>query len=447
VIRHPTFSFFSFFSFFIPFMISMPSWSNYKETWAEEKSKVRTKTSHSFCVQDPALHKIVGEKSERLVRLASVSKVFTSYWALTALGPYHQFSTTFSYDSQSKNLLIFGSRDPFFSVSSILWAIAQLNQQGITEVNDIQFNADFKLFLEFESPKERHSTIGIEGGITPARTKDGLLKAFQTDKWSSYIQHSYNKLLQQTAGLIQLPQSLSMKARSVTFRPVLKTIPSVNVTVLSQPLYKYLKEINIFSLNYPSDELFNLLGGPVPAKHFFAKELNFDKTDLQMFSGSGLPLGKGRRRLENIGTCMAFLKVVQLLENKLQKVDKTLPEVMLVGGVDTEGTLRGVYSLESLSGAVIAKTGTTNTAITLGGKLSTQQGPAYFGLFFEVLSPAFRAKARQVRDDMVEAIMEDLQGKVPVNYTKQSFLPFTIASANSNGNANPLPPETPGALE
>lgn len=416
------------------FFSSLNGLADYKKTWDEEKIKVRTKMGHSFCIQDPSAQRIIGDKSQRLVRLASVSKVFTSYWALMTLGPHHQFSTTFSYDPNSQNLFIHGSKDPFFSASSILWAIAQLNQQGVTEINEIQFNADFKLYLEFESPSERHSTIGIHGGITPTRTIDGLKKAFQTEYWSPYLHHTYKKILDQTSSIIQLPSKLSMKVKSVNFQPGLKKQGSMNLSVLSQPLYKYIKEINIFSLNYPSDELFHIMGGPVHAKRFFEKDLSFKKSDLQMFTGSGLPLGKGRHRLENIGTCLAFLQVVQLLEGKLQKVDKTLPEVMLVGGIDTEGTLRGVYSLESLSGAVIAKTGTTNTAITLGGKLSTQSGSAYFGIFFQVHSPAYRAKARYVRDEMVESMMEDLQGKIPVQYTKQAFLPFDFSQGVKNNS-------------
>ena len=72
---------------------------------------------------------IQGVNIDSPVRLASVSKVITSFWALSSLGPHYQFETHLSYSAKTRHLHISGSSDPFMGQQSLFFLASELDRR------------------------------------------------------------------------------------------------------------------------------------------------------------------------------------------------------------------------------------------------------------------------------------------------------------------------------
>ncbi len=385
-------------------------------------------TEHSFCYSDSSNNEIQGTNVDEKVRLASVSKLVTSLWAISVYGPMYRFQTIFYYDSTKKSLHIEGSRDPFMGRRRMQMIISELNNRGIFELDTITFSKNFTFYPDIEESWAHSTTIAAEGPISKNQITEDLMAFFNTNKWSTNAWKFYKGNSSDAAEWgVPMRSQISMSTKQVEFASTTPDLKNAIAYVSSSPpLYRYLKEMNKYSLNYPADEIFRGLGGKKHFVNFWQNYLKFDINKIQMTTGSGLPYFDGDTRLDNWITCRATLEVVGALEAAIQKrsadqgVSLKLSDVILVGGVDP-GTLGATYRSENIRGSVLAKTGTLNTAVTLAGLLETKKGEVYFGIFFQPPSSAYINSLRRLRDKWVVNLIRGFGGSAPESYKPRSF--------------------------
>jgi serine-type D-Ala-D-Ala carboxypeptidase/endopeptidase (penicillin-binding protein 4) len=388
--------------------------------------------NHSLCyAKEPtegADLKVEGYNVNGRVRMASVSKLITSYWAIKQLGPDYKYRTKFYFDPATKELHIEGARDPFFGRRTIYYIVSELNRVGISEISKLTFDEAFTFFPSVEDKSMRYTSIGVAGGVTKESVQAGLEFVLNTSRWEKihFTRYKEVKGLAAKKGLT-FTESPQLATLTVQFQSRSEFVPRAHFQVYeysSVSIRDYLKQMNNYSLNYTADEIFRTLGGTKRFAEFMYDDLRITNKELYMQTGSGLPDSFHGERVDNHSDCATLMKVVHEM-SKYMRTSKLgdLKDIMMVAGVDA-GTLGKFYEEPSLRGAVVAKTGTLSTAITLNGYASTQSGRIYFGLNWQIGDESSSAKARTYRDQVVAELVKDFGGAKALKYTPREFAPF-----------------------
>src|SRR5690606_4384572 len=77
------------------------------------------------------------------------------------------------------------------------------------------------------------------------------------------------------------------------------------ITFKSSPLFRHLKEMNIYSNNFMAQKLYDFLGGPEEFSSYLNKKFKTTKKEAYFYTGSGLG--------ENYTTCSLTLKMLNSL--------------------------------------------------------------------------------------------------------------------------------------
>ena len=90
-----------------------------------------------------------------------------------------------------------------------------------------------------------------------------------------------------------------------------------------------------------------------------------------------------------------------------------------------QGTATALYNNDKTFDAVIAKTGTVNPAVALGGVASTQKGLVFFMFNMRTRGTAqtWNQGRSQIRKKLIE-LMDEFDGKVPFNAKSFAFVSF-----------------------
>ncbi|MEY4616166.1 MAG: hypothetical protein RJB66_1126 [Pseudomonadota bacterium] len=395
---------------------------------------------HSACYLDPGANQedIKGVNIDHQVRLASVTKLLTSYWVVSRLGPKYQFKTQFIWDPTTAELMIKGSKDPFFGRRRLLLLISDLNKIGIRQINKVYFDKGFRYFQGVENPSNYHTEITQHGGVSREVIAKQLMHLMNTRNWNNEDRTQFASF-QKTAevlGVKVLPfKEQDLKVLEVNFvdNDPLEGRAGVEVFESHSPaVMNYLKILNIHSMNYPADELFYLFGGRQSFSNFLVQKLNLNETDARLFTGSGLPFRQSGDRSDTTTSCEIMIKALLGMKQELAKYKLDLPDIMMIGGID-HGTLNGVYKQAPLKGAVVAKTGTLANALTLSGFVSTNQGRVYFGVFFQTKNIA---QARTVRNQVVMRLAKSHGGAKPLS-GRSSFQFFSFGKQSHLAKLDP----------
>lgn len=402
---------------------------------------------HSVCYlyADHNNKTVEGINTDGQVRLASVTKLLTSYWVLANLGPRYRFNTQFIWDATTAELFILGSKDPFFSKRRIFLLISDLARAGIRQINNVYFDNRFRYFQEVENSATHHTEITQNGGVSRQTIANQLMHLLNTRSWTKGDRRSYAEFVQvaQVVGTkVSNLNQIDLKTLDVTpvesnplaGREGLRTYSSYSPEIMN-----YLKVMNMYSMNYPADELFLLYGGRNSFSQFLVKELHISEEDAHVFTGSGLPSRNSGRRADTTTSCEVLISVIEAMKVILKKNNLELSNIMMVGGVD-RGTLNGVYKEGPMRGAVIAKTGTLANATTLAGYINTKQGQVHFGIFFQTNNVS---RARAARNQLLQKIANGFGGPKPLNYHHGfqfvSFGPQSSLHLEPNTDNSPLP--------
>ncbi len=390
---------------------------------------------HGFCFTD-SKGAIKGSNPHMKVRLASVSKVITTLWAVDELKPDYSYKTKFYL--KDKHLHIEGSKDPLFSNRKLFFLLSQLNNLGIEELDKITFSNDLKIFTN----AEYYSGKIIK--ISKARSARNLKDYFHTPGWNrlkaaykdfiKYTPKSVIEKLQIRSSLDDL--KLTVKQVSFSAENPFKDDPSATkeYTHLSPEIAKYLKIMNIKSNNYIADQVFEKLGGETKFdkwvktytdKHFpdyksYRKKFSKKEESIKLFTGSGLDDLRSAKRVDNFATCGIVVRLIEELKEKVEDYNKTIQQIVAVPGSDA-GTFRKRLRSPRLKNTMVAKTGTLFHTSALAGMINGKDANHFFGIFHQLRGS--KANAKMVQNKIVTKMVDDFGGPQKFDYNKEYFFP------------------------
>lgn len=342
----------------------------------------------SYCVLSVNDGQIKGQDLDQRLALASVSKVFVTQWALSwadkqfgAKGVDFRFETkVFITPTHDKpgfyNIHLKGGGDPYFSKESFHLMISELNKMGIRSIDRFTFDENFNFVWN-----ARADRVAILEYSPVFPTPEDVLQALQ--KYRPFLVDysvTAQKLRRMGTQLIANPK-FSVNEFAIVNSNSFKPLANTQVhSMKSAPLSEVLKEMNRNSNNLVANMLFTHFGGPAAYKAHIKKEFGFDESDVHLVNGSGAPVVVDGKKHYNQATCRTVIKVLAWLYGYMNddSINKGLRSILAVSGENNDNTVDISYHNETTDRALIAKTGTTNPAITLGGVASTEKGPVLF---------------------------------------------------------------------
>lgn len=397
------------------------------------------KTSvNAMCYLSPNSSKVVGSNTDKEFELASTSKVVTSFWALSVLGPQYRYKTRVHIKKASNDAYdvhLEGSRDPFFNKEMVYFLGSELQKLGIKKIETLSYDENLEIFWRVR-----------EKGMAAARSFDPTNEAVTAILNDAFVANGFNPSAYQTVSKQAKELSVTMvpkaevRARKISFLKKSdfysnKVAESKTFFIQSAPLYRILKEMNIYSNNYVAEMIFRRLGGNTAFEKFAATALKADSSDISFINGSGdseysdmdtQHPASANGRWYNKATCNTMIQILLNMRKTLQKSGLDIDDVMAVSASDARSTLGGRYA--GLPNTVVAKTGSVDPAIGLTGLIATEQGDVLFAVLMKTEGKADWGPARNYIRTEVGKIINKHGGAAKVKYTPVDFLPFDSKS-------------------
>jgi D-alanyl-D-alanine carboxypeptidase/D-alanyl-D-alanine-endopeptidase (penicillin-binding protein 4) len=385
--------------------------------WGQElRGQGLVAKDQSYCYTNEA-EKMEGVNVEMRIRLASVSKLITSLWAIDKLGVNYKYDIKINI--KDNNLHIQGSYDPFLGKEKMFFLLSQLNQMGYKKFNTITYDKNLLIDPDVQYESDEYPVM------SPTANGRRLKNYFNTKAWSAYTKSEYANFYNLSVeGKFVKEVSFEVSNVLLVGENPFKDDPSAKVLTLSSPaLYKYLKEMNIKSNNTVAETIFRQLGGLSKFKEYMIEQYNLSTDQIQFFTGSGLPATINGERKDNYATCTIMLDLISELKTKVEKQGKELEDLVAVPGTDG-GTFRNRIFAAEYKNAFVAKTGTLMHTSTLAGAMNTQKGFSFFGVFNQSIDIA---GSKIVQNAMVKSIMTEMGGPKAFNYEVNPFHTYTDA--------------------
>jgi D-alanyl-D-alanine carboxypeptidase/D-alanyl-D-alanine-endopeptidase (penicillin-binding protein 4) len=379
-------------------------WLNYLNKYNLPES------GQSYCYTDEN-GVALGTNVTSKIRLASVSKLITTLWAVSQLGAHYKYKTKLFISDG--NLHIKGGFDPFFDNEKLFFLISQLNELGYDHFNKISFDSNLLINLDARYHSEEYPDN------SPATIKKIIKNYFNTANWSASIKQDF-KNYQRIAVPGRIRPNVNISVNDITFDDNYDTNPQENVkelTLASPEIVKYLKEMNIKSNNYVADTIFKQLGANKFFNEFMLNNFQLNEDYIHFFSGSGLPVTINGSRFDNYSNCSTVVFLIYQLKLSLQKQNLDLENIVAVPGSDG-GTFRNRTFPGDFKNAFVAKTGTLMHTSTLAGALNTNKGFSFFGIFNQTTDIS---SAKIVQNNMVASLMSEMGGPKTFSYTPGKF--------------------------
>lgn len=361
-------------------------------------------TVQSMCHTTPSnQNEILGSNLDKRLPIASVSKLVTSYWALKSLGPQFQYSTGVYVQplgSGQFDLHLRGSRDPYFGQEKMHYLISELNKRGLTQIRNMTFDQNF-LYLQY---------LDIENDPLADTNFERQANRWVWFNWYMHPTTAQRTLIELNKGLLKDYEKTAAKALknkiqffknpkfqvenleylpSHEFKPKMRFL---NFSVKSTQLIHLLKEMNRNSNNFAAVEIFNKAGGKERFAQFIKKDLNLGPEAILFVEGSGNRVSEQAQY--NEASCKALLTVFKALDKTLIGLKLNLQNVISVIGeeglVDQGTNISGDFTNRK----GVAKTGTVDVSISLGGALNSKPEKIYFMINVKPKHPGARRPAR-----------------------------------------------------
>jgi serine-type D-Ala-D-Ala carboxypeptidase/endopeptidase (penicillin-binding protein 4) len=389
----------------------------------------------SYCYTNPRDFKVVeGLNIDKKFPIASVSKLVTSFWALSTKGPDFTYLSIIHVNAVSNgefDLHIQGSRDPYFGQEKLHYIISKLNEKGITKIRNLSFDENFlylkDLDIERDPLKEKYSFPWKNYYVSPvtqSRTLSELRKGF--------IDNYANSVKRMASAKIKLLPKVNFTVKHIGFNSSKKFV--VNRTtrsfaLRSAPLYKLIKEMHRNSNNFAAVEIFKMLGGREKFAPFIKKTLGMGPETIDFYEGSGNRAATAP--IYNQATCRSLLVIMKSLSELMQKYSMDIDDIVSVMGED--GLVNEGYpyinDINSKSG--VAKTGSSGAAMTLGGMLNTKPQRMYF--MYNVNPVQYTSARKRVSRNILGSKIRNLSKKFAnsmseLDYKKSKFISFDSQS-------------------
>ncbi len=320
-----------------------------------------------------------GIRDTQLEPLASLSKVVTSAWAIGALGPDFRFENEWYLNPVPGRPGIFDAHlstnhDPIVNTEKVLFFLSELKALGVSGLRQLTIDETTRVYLSVLS--QPHLQLS-EVPVPVSESKENLKLILNSARWGPRTLKARDNLInwaQLNKRPLNIPNSFSVEdVVVIPASQVMKANYQIKKVIKSAPLFKYLKNMNVFSNNYLADALFSKLGGLQHFRVFQNDVLRMPYADLKFYSGSGLSTVVNGRRLDNLGTCFSLIKVLSFFRQVTQKAQLNLGQILLNPTTDHQGTF---HARTNYSNSVVLKTGRLydNPALNLAGFVSTRRG-------------------------------------------------------------------------
>lgn len=325
--------------------------------------------------------KVTGIRPDVPYTIASVSKVFTTFWAVSKLGPKYRFPHKIYVTpvaGDSFDVHIAGSDFPYFDKTMLQYLVSELNNNGVDQINNLTFDEKF----------DYATNIRTNGGLVH---QNRSLGTSSTERMLSNdlkkISAGYNTIVQKSFAIdqVKMRSNINIKVNHIDFKSKkdFQTSGNTKVFVLnSSELYRVLKELNRNSHNFAADKIFEKLQSTGSFESFMKNSINVGSNEIKFYNGSGYPDESGPTKLYNKASCSAVVEMMDALRKVLVKNGLTLKDIMPTAGMDAaddgQSTVSKIYGKTAGRGALIAKTGTVADTIALAGLMSTSEGNIYF---------------------------------------------------------------------
>ncbi|MGZ3807409.1 MAG: D-alanyl-D-alanine carboxypeptidase, partial [Bacteriovorax sp.] len=167
-------------------VLSLASFADEKtdKNWSQQlKEQGLEAKDQAYCYTNEE-GKAEGANLDLRIRLASVSKLVTSLWAVEKLGVDHKYETKLFI--KGNNLHIQGSYDPFLGNEKMFFLVSQLNELGFTKFDTITFDKNLLINPDVQYEADEYPTMN---SVTNGRY---LKMYFNTNSWSTDTKDEYS---------------------------------------------------------------------------------------------------------------------------------------------------------------------------------------------------------------------------------------------------------------
>jgi serine-type D-Ala-D-Ala carboxypeptidase/endopeptidase (penicillin-binding protein 4) len=351
--------------------------------------------------------------------IASVSKVFTSLWAIEKMGANYRYPTQVylkKLNSGTYDVHLRGSVFPYFDRTMFYFLITELNKRGITKIDNLSYDENF----EYGSIIRDNKDLAHKNGT---QTETEIMQQLRADVTN--LKTNYRSFLNQTQSLVKLklPSSVNLTVRDIhatSMSQFNKDETTSSFILRSSELHRILKEMNRNSNNFAADKIFERLSRTEKFSDFLSKSVGADANEFNFVNGSGYPVIVDGVKTYNSATCNTVVNVNKKLFKTAAAQNFGLRYILPVAGLDTDSdsTVTQIYASNLTTGALVAKTGTISQSVSLAGAVLTQDNLIYFH------ATATTGDYPEIKN-FISSLIKNNGGKETIdNYTPQAFLPF-----------------------
>ena len=396
------------------------------------------------CTRNAATGLIEGLNIEKPYTIASVTKVFTTHWAITRLGPKYRFSTQVHVTPIAPGIYdvhLSGVMFPYFDKTFYQFLIAELNRIGVTKINFLTYDE----FFVYSSNMRTNPTLAHGND---SQTLVEIMRELRQD--TTNINVGMTALSAKASALegVKLPKSVTINIRDIHHKPRAEFMPSaqtVTYELKSTELYRTLKELNRNSHNFAADTMFGRLSQSEDHADFLTERLNVPRNEFSIYNGSGYPVLIDNQKMYNEASCRVVVEMMADLRHQMQMNGLEFQDIMAVAGKDSDAdgrsTVTQIYGSEQTNGALIAKTGTVNNTVTLGGMVSTENENIFFHTSFAVQDTAAdrRVAYDKIKDFIITRLIRSNKKGNLDKYVAKTFLSFDKGSGLSVSRTSRTP--------
>lgn len=353
--------------------------------------------------------------------IASVSKVFTSLWAIEKLGATYRYPTQVYLTEQADGAFdvhLRGSVFPYFDRTMFYFLIAELNKRGVTKINNLTYDENFEYGTTIRYKKELAHQNGDQ-------SETEIMRELRNDVKNLKLNYKAFALRTKTLAKIDLPLTANLAVKDIHALPM-QSFNKDNATssflLKSSELHRTLKEMNRNSNNFAADKIYERLARTENFSDYLTKSLGIDQNEFNFVNGSGYPEVVHGVKTYNSATCRTVIEVTKKLFNLTASQNLGLRYILPVAGLDADAdgdsTVTNIYSSQLTMGSLIAKTGTVSDSVSLAGTVLTQDDLVYFHV------TATSGDYLQIKN-FINSLIKNNGGKNTVeNYVPQAYLPF-----------------------
>ncbi len=386
-------------------------------------------TPSNYCTLDNTSGEINGKNIDTPYTLASVSKVFTTYWATKVKGLDYRYPTQIYITDLGNELYdvhLRGSVYPYFDQSMLYFLISELNKRGVKKINNLTYDENFEYATAVRNNKDLAHSNGTQ-------TETEIMRALRKDVTA--LPRVYKIFTQKAKAVVSvdLVKSAQLKINDIhaqSMQVFNATMTTSNFILYSSPMHRILKEMNRNSHNFAADKIYEVLSRTGTFKDFMTKSLSISENEFSFYNGSGYPEVISGQKVYNKSSC----RVVATMTQDLYKVSAAqgfgLRYVLPVAGrdadLDGDSTVSSIYSNQMTNGSLVAKTGTVDNTIALGGAVLTSEGLIFFHMGVKNNnSYQDRQKSYETIKTFLSTTIKQHSGKDTISdYQPTPFVPF-----------------------